>query len=163
MAGEAVRTKAGGVSAARWCPKIRWKVRLNAWLGVMEGDLERRAAATTCVPQSQNLHHTCANAVEEVIRNSCEMQAPHTLSMRARSRPTDARFGAQKQKSLRKILIEGFWCKIAIFIPPFCGAIDLSLCALGDANVHGLSSHDDERVSQEPPRPKQFLRDPLRR
>src|SRR5206468_10951157 len=97
----------------------------------MEGDLERRAATTTCVPQSQNLHEAGANAIAEVIiTNSCEMQAPYTLGARARNRRTDARLCAQKQKNLREILVEGFWCKIAIFVPPLGRAIDLSLCAL---------------------------------
>ena len=97
-----------------------------------------RYAATARVPQSKNLYKVASNAIVEVITNPREMQASHALRTRAYDRRANARLRGQKQESLREILVEGFRSTIAIFIPPVGGAIDLSLCPLGDADVHEL-------------------------
>ena len=69
---------------------------------------------------------------------------------------------AQKGKSLREIFVEGFGCEIAILVPPLSGPINLGLCALRGADVHGLSSRDDGRASQAPLQQIALPRDQLR-
>jgi hypothetical protein len=66
------------------------------------------------------------------------MQAPHALRTCAYDRRAYARLGTKKRKSLREILVEGFRWTIAIFVPPTGGAVDLSLCPPGSADVHEL-------------------------
>ena len=99
------------------------------------------------------------NTIVEMITNPGEMQPPYAFPTRVQDGRADARLRAQKQKSLREILIEGFWCKIAIFVPPPRGPINLALCAFRDAYDHGLISRDDGQAWQAPLQRIPFPRD----
>ena len=99
--------------------------------------LERWLATATRVPKSEHDNLRTTNPVIAVITNPREMQTSYALCAGGGHWRPDARFRGQKQESLREILVEGFRCKIAIFVPPLCGPIYLGLCALRDADVHG--------------------------
>ena len=77
------------------------------------------------MPKCEHLNVAAANTIVEVITNPGEMQPPYAFRTCVQDGRADARLRAQKQKSLREILIEGFWCKIAIFVPPLRGPINL--------------------------------------
>jgi hypothetical protein len=81
------------------------------------------------MPKGKHLNPIAADAVVEVITNPGDMQTPYTLRTRVQYRRADARLRAQKQESLREILVEGFRGNIAIFVPPPSRPINLGLCA----------------------------------
>lgn len=68
----------------------------------------------------------------------------------------DARLGAQKRKSLREILVEGFWCKWAVLIPLCGGPVNLRSRSLRNPDFQGSASHDDARASRAVPPLKLF-------
>src|SRR5438132_8326859 len=112
--------------------------------------LQRRPTNTTRMPKGEYFNLTTADTIVEVIANPGEMQTPYAFRTSVQHARANARLCAQKQERLRQILIEGFGRKIAILVPPLSGPVNLSLCALRDADVHGLSSRDDEQASQAP-------------
>jgi hypothetical protein len=76
------------------------------------------------VPKRDYLDLTTANAVVEMVPNSGQMQTPDSLYAWAWNWRADQGLCAQKQESLREILVEGFRCKIAMLIPPLGGPVN---------------------------------------
>lgn len=92
-----------------------------------------------------------------------KMQALHPWGTCIRHGDADARLGAQKRKSLREVLVEGFWRKWAIVIPPCGGPVNLRLRPRRDPDFHDSASHDDARASRALPPQKLFRRGRPRR
>lgn len=113
------------------------------------------------MPEREYLNFVAANPIVEVIANPREVKTFHSLRAHLRHRRSDAGLSAQKQESLREILIEGFRCQVPVLVPPLRGTINLRLCPLGDANEHGLLNDDGVPASQEHPRRKPCPLDPL--
>jgi hypothetical protein len=89
------------------------------------------------MPERDNFDRTTPNAIVEVVTNPGEMKTTEPAHPSAREGRTDQRLGAQQQKGLRDIVIEGLRCEIAVLIPPMSGPLDLTLCAFRDAYLHG--------------------------
>ncbi len=104
----------------------------------MDGELERRPATATRMPERKHLNVTAAETIVEVITNPREMQTPYTFHTGVQNRRANTGLRAQKRESLREILVEGFRYNITIFVPPLSGPINLCPCAFRDADVHGL-------------------------
>jgi hypothetical protein len=115
------------------------------------------------VPDAQNLDLFVADTVVQEVMYPSEMQALHPRSTCIRNRHTDAWLDAQKRKSLREFLIEGFWGELAVVVPPPSGAVNLRLRSLRDPDSHGLASHDDAQASRALPPLIPFHRDLLPR
>ena len=103
----------------------------------MRVKLETWPDAAAGMPNGEHFNLTAADTVVEVIANPHQMQPPHAHTTSVQGGRANTRLGAQKKKNLGKILVEGFRCKIAILIPPLSGTINLGLCALRDADLHG--------------------------
>jgi hypothetical protein len=88
--------------------------------------------------------------------NPSEVQSLHPRCTCIGHGNADARLSAQKRKSLREVLIEGFWRKRPIVIPPYGSPINLRLRSLRDLDFHGSASHDDARASRALPPLKLF-------
>ena len=87
------------------------------------------------MPKGKHVNLNSVDAIVEVITNLGEMQAPDTSNRGAQDQRANARLRAQWEKSLREILIKGFGCEIAIFVPPLSGPINMGLCAFADADI----------------------------
>jgi hypothetical protein len=131
---------------------------LGERLGVILEKLQRRPGTATRVPKGEHFNLTTADAIVEMVTNPGEMQTPYAFRTGMQQKRTNARLRAQKQESLREVLIEGFGRDVAILVPPPSGPINLRLGAFRDADIHSLSSRDDEQASQVPLRRIPFLR-----
>ena len=88
------------------------------------------------------------NTVVDVIANPSEMQAPDSRRAHTGNRRTDQRIAAEERKALREIIVERLWREIAMWIPPRSGAVNMGLCALGDADVHGSLAVSSGKLRQ---------------
>jgi hypothetical protein len=73
-----------------------------------------------------------------VIANPSEMQAPDSRRAHTGNRRANQRITAEEKETPREIIIERLWRQIAMLIPPCSGAINMGLCAIGDAYLHAI-------------------------
>lgn len=88
------------------------------------------------------------NTIIDVIANPSEMQAPDSRRAHTGNRRTNQRITAEERKALREIIVERLWRQIAILIPPRSRAVNMVLCALGDAYVHGYLAVSSGKLRQ---------------
>lgn len=90
------------------------------------------------MPDRDNFNGTAPKAIVEVVTNSGEMKATKPARTSAWKWRADQTLGAQKQESVRDILIEGPRRELSVLVPPLSGPLDLILCAFRDAYLHGV-------------------------
>jgi len=102
---------------------------LKRLFGVICAPLKLGVGSATRVPDSQHLDLFTADAVVEEIVNPSEVQPLYPRRTCIGHGNADARLSAQKRKSLREFLIEGFWRKRPVVSSHHVAARSICACA----------------------------------